>query len=154
RQMELHSQISHLSLQCLGEIFVEKSKDAWPFFHEKHADSKDREHASVFAADDAAADHEHALGDVVHPQDGVRVEHARITEFEARRPKGMGSRGNENEVALEALPPAGLAKFDRMCVGERSCSLIPRHMMALKVGGDALAFALDYQALAGHEVAD
>ena len=57
--MHAHAAGFHLRVQGLADLAVESADETIALFDDRHLDAQGRENASVFAADDAAADHQH-----------------------------------------------------------------------------------------------
>src|SRR5213595_2456327 len=64
----------------IGNLVVEERKEAVAAINESDVHAKSHEDGSVFAANDAAADHGKTFGDAVHLEKGVGVEGADVVE--------------------------------------------------------------------------
>jgi hypothetical protein len=155
RPVEMDAEGFHFLLQGQRQFGVEEGEQARSFFDEVDVDAKDGEHAGVFAADHAAADDQEALRHLGQVEDGVGVEDALVLEIELGRAERIGAGGDEEDVAAKLLGGTGGGLHrEVMGIGEGGVALEDGDLVPVEVVGDALAFAIDDEAFARHEVAD
>ena len=114
-----------------------------PRLDQRYLDLQCREHRRVLAADDAAADDDHALGKAIELQDGVGVVDVRIVERDFGRL--VRNRAGRDEHELPGHPAWRRPErhdFDRVRIDEARHAADARHVVPFEVPADARDFEL------------
>ncbi len=152
--MELDPEALHPVRQRVRHLGVEEAQQPVTALGQRDPDAQRGEHAGVFAADDAAAGHEHRRRDFAEVQDVVRVIHARVVEGEIRRVKRVRASGDEHLVRVQVRRGRVARRDrDRVRVHERRETGVEVNAVALEVLHDARALGLHDEPLAVEKVA-
>src|SRR5215475_6715370 len=117
-------------------------------------DAQSVEETGVFRTDDAAADHHHRFGKLLHLQHGGGIENVVLVELNIVRPRWSRASGDENDPPADSFHGAvGTGDLDRVGIDDagdtgHAGDVVPG---GGEVTGGALLFAALDEVLAVHE---
>ena len=149
---EMHAERGETMAKAIGDFIVEEGKKAIAAVDESDVHAERFEDGSVFAADDAAANHGQTFGDAVHLQKSVGVKGVDVVENDFRRSMRLGAGGDENDVALQTACAIRAGDSNGVSIFKRSLAANQLDFVQLKVFQDAAAFHVHDFSLVVHEV--
>src|SRR5262244_796228 len=117
-------------------------------------DAQSVEETSVFRTDDAAADHHHRLGKLLHLQHGGSIENVVVVEMNIFGPRRSGAGGNENDFSADLFHGAvGTGDLDRVGIDDADDAGHARDVVpgGGEVAGGPLLFAALDEVFAVHK---
>ncbi len=145
----------HAGLQGTGNLRVQAADQAVAFLDDRDPDTQRGEDAGVLAADHAAANNQHGLGDFVQGKDRVRIIDARVVERESRRPVGIGARRQQNDLRLNRECGAAFRLDpDGMRIHKRCAAGVQGHIVPFEVVQNPRPFGFLYHTFAHQKIAN
>ena len=107
--------VAEVVAEGLDDFAVGEFEQAVALFDQRDAHAEDGEHAGVFDADDAAADHDERAGQLGQAENLVAVDDGAAVDGHLGRAGGLGADGDDDAVGFEG--GFGLRAFDADLVG-------------------------------------
>ena len=130
-------------LERLGDLAVEETQDLVAALDQRDLDAERRQHAGVLGADDAAADHDHGLGQMVELEQAVGTEDGLVVERDALGAGRPGAGRDHEDLGAE---PLGVVRAGHLQqVGRDEVGLAPDQVdvIAVEVAADQLELVAD-----------
>ena len=134
---------AHVVLKRLGDFAVEEAEDLVPAFDERDLHPERRHHAGVLGADDAAADDDHRLGQLVELEEPSEQKTAWSLNGHVLGPGRAGAGRDHEDVGAQAL---GVVRAgDLQQVGRDEVGLAPDQLdvVAVEVAADQIELVAD-----------
>ena len=146
---------AHAAHEFLADLTVEQGIQCPRFgMDQRGLDAQSVEETGVFRSDDAAADHHHRFGKLLHLQHGGGIENIVVVELNIFGPRRSRAGGDENDPSADFFHGAvGTGDLDRVGIDDASDAghagdVVPG---GGEVAGGALLFAALDEVLAVHE---
>ncbi|EAU65622.1 hypothetical protein STIAU_6500 [Stigmatella aurantiaca DW4/3-1] len=148
-----HALFAQVVGERIGDLIVQEGQEPVARVDQIHLHPEHAEHGRVLAADDARPIDEHRHRRLVHREDGVRVEDARVGEVQLRWAVGARARGDDEGLGGQQLAGApGIGDFQRVGIQEAPVADGQLHAVSLVEGGAQLHLARHHRRGLAHHV--